>query len=45
MESSFGCFAPTSGLDLIALMTICYPRSVSVGIKKNQNNLSARAPD
>ena len=31
MESNFGCFDPTSGFNLIVLLTMCYPRLGSVG--------------
>ena len=31
MESYFGGFDPISGFNLIVLLTICYPRLVSVG--------------
>ena len=36
MESNFGGFDPTSGFNLIVLLTICYPRLVSVGRLENQ---------
>ena len=36
MNSNFGRFDPTSGLILIVLLTICYPRLGSVDRLKNQ---------
>ena len=45
MESNFGGFDPTSGFNLIDLLTICYPKLGSVGILENQKNLSARVPN
>ena len=36
MESNCGGFDSTSGYNLIVLLTICYPRLVSVGRLENQ---------
>ena len=36
MESNFGGFDPTFGLNLIVLLTKCYPRLMSVGRLENQ---------
>ena len=42
MESNFAGFDPTSGFNLIVLLTRCYPRLVSVGRLEKQ---CARAPN
>ena len=42
MESNFAPFDPTSGFNLIVLLTICYPRLGSVGRLKKPIKLKCQ---